>query len=259
MMIVRDVTKEELYKNKLKVNVEKLKKTNEKLNQYIKSNEELENFAYIASHDLKEPIRNISFYAQYLKNQKDINAEKHGHYVDEIINRTFNMEKLIDDLLFYARVENQELIIEKFALSDLVDEAKNSLNVLVEKNEASINIENDIAIYGDRFMFHRLFYNLLQNAIKYRSEHIPKISIQAKETKNNVILKLIDNGIGISKQYVEYVFGIFKKIKSSQVDGVGLGLSICKRIVERHQGEISIVSDLGKGTRINIQIPKRQI
>lgn len=257
MMIVRDITNEELYKNKLKVKVDELKKMNGKLNKYIKSNEELEKFAYIASHDLKEPIRNISFYAQYLKKELPKNSTINKEYVDEIISRTFLMKNLIDDLLLYSSVDNQDLIIEKIDLLELINEVKNSLKVLIEQNGASIYIKNNVTIEADRFMFHRLFYNLIQNSIKYRSDKKPEIIIDHNEFKNNTLIKYIDNGIGISKQYVEYVFGLFKKIKNKHSEeGAGLGLSICRRIMERHFGEIYIDSDLGKGTTINIKLPK---
>ncbi len=256
MMIVRDITNEELYKDKLKVKVDELKKTNVKLNKYIKSNEELEKFAYIASHDLKEPIRNISFYAQYLKKELQDYSANSKEYTDEIIKRTFLMESLIDNLLLYSSVDNQDLIIEKIDLSKLLIDVKSSLNVLIKQNNVSFKIEKNVTIDGDLFMFHRLFYNLIQNAIKYRSEKTPEITISSNETKNSILVKLIDNGIGISKQYVEYVFGLFKKIKNNQTEGAGLGLSICRRIVERHFGEIYIESDLGSGTTINIKLPK---
>jgi len=257
MMIVRDITNEELYKDKLKIKVDELKKTNEKLNKYIKSNEELEKFAYIASHDLKEPIRNISFYAQYLKKEIQNYSAQSKEYVDEIIRKTFLMKNLIDDLLLYSSVDNQELIIEKIDLSELVSDVKSSLNILIQQNNATVNIEKNTTIDGDRFMFHRLFYNLIQNAIKYRSEQSPQITIYSNETKNSIFLKFIDNGIGISKQYIEYVFGLFKKIKNNHTEGAGLGLSICRRIVERHFGEIYIQSDVGMGTTINIKLPKK--
>lgn len=257
MMIVRDVTNEELYKNKLKVKVDELKRMNEKLNKYIKSNEELEKFAYIASHDLKEPIRNISFYAQYLKKELPKSSTKNNEYVDQIISRTFLMKNLIDDLLLYSSVDNQDLVIEKIDLLELINEVKNSLKVLIEQNDATINVKTNTIIEGDRFMFHRLFYNLIQNSIKYRSEKKPKIIIDNNETKNNILIKVSDNGIGISKQYVEYVFGLFKKIKNNHSkEGAGLGLSICRRVMERHFGEIYIDSDLGKGSIFNIKIPK---
>jgi len=258
MMIVRDITNEELYKDKLKIKVDELKKTNERLNKYIKSNEELEKFAYIASHDLKEPIRNISFCAQYLKKELQNESDKSKEYVDDIIKRTFSMKNLIDDLLLYSSVDNQDLIIEKIDLSELITDVKSSLKVLIEQNDASISIETNTTIDGDRFMFHRLFYNLIQNAIKYRSDKTPEIIIESNKTKNSVLLKLVDNGIGISKQYVEYVFGLFKKIKNNHTEGAGLGLSICRRIIERHFGEIHIQSDLGKGTIINIKLPRIQ-
>lgn len=257
MMIVRDVTNEELFKDKLKVKVDELKKTNEKLNKYIQSNEELEQFAYIASHDLKEPIRNISFYAQYLKKDNEIHSDKGKKYLDEIINRTFLMKKLIDDLLLYSSVDNQDLNIEKINLETLIEDAKSRLNILIEQNNAFIRIDKNITLNVDRFMFNQLFYNLIQNAIKYRGEAPPHIVIEGHTTKNGILLKVIDNGIGIDKKYVEYVFGLFKKISRNNIDGVGLGLSIARKIIERHFGEISIESDIGKGSTINIKLPKK--
>jgi len=257
MMIVRDVTNEELYKDKLKVNVDELKKINEKLNKYIKSNEELEQFAYIASHDLKEPIRNISFYAQYLKKDNEIHSEKGKKYLDEIINRTFLMKKLIEDLLLYSSVDNQDLVIEKISLEEIVEHVKDRLSVLIEQNNVNIRIDKNITLNADRFMFNQLFYNLIQNAIKYKSDVSPQITIESQTTKSGILLKIIDNGIGIDKKYVEYVFGLFKKISKNNTNGVGLGLSIARKIIERHFGEISIQSDIGKGSTINIKLPKK--
>jgi len=255
MMIARDVTREEISENNLKIKVEELKKTNTKLNEYIKSNEELEKFAYIASHDLKEPIRNISFFAQYLKRQENL-TEESQNYINEIIERSFKMKNLIDDLLFYSKVENQELHYEKFNLKDLVNDVVKKLDVLIKENKATIEIENDIKIYADRFLFMRLFYNLIQNSIKYQSDKKPEVVIKAKETNNQFSFDFIDNGIGIPTQYHDYIFGVFKKIKQNGIDGVGLGLSICKRIIERHNGAIKIYSDINQGATFNITISK---
>jgi len=255
MMIARDVTREEISENNLKIKVEELKKTNTKLNEYIKSNEELEKFAYIASHDLKEPIRNISFFAQYLKRQENL-TEESQNYINEIIERSFKMKNLIDDLLFYSKVENQELHYEKFNLKDLVNDVVKKLDVLIKENKATIEIENDIKIYADRFLFMRLFYNLIQNSIKYQSDKKPEVVIKAKETNNQFSFDFIDNGIGIPTQYHDYIFGVFKKIKQNGIDGVGLGLSICKRIIERHNGAIKIYSDINQGATFSITISK---
>jgi len=254
MMIVRDISLEEITLKKYQLKVNELKTTNEKLNSYIQSNEELSKFAYIVAHDLKEPIRNISYFAQQLKKQTIDKSEKKLGYVNEVINRTFIMNKMIDDLLLYSSVENQDLVYENFNISELIDNVKSNLKLLIDENEAVIKLENDVMIRGDISLFKHVFNNIISNSIKYRSEEKPLITIWSENISGKLKLYINDNGIGVNPKYHSYIFETFNKVRQVKSSGIGLGLAIFKKIINRHKGIINISSSLKKGSTINITL-----
>jgi len=254
MMIAREITVEEVTLKKYQIKVNELRAANEKLNSYIQSNEELSKFAYIVAHDLKEPIRNISYFAQLIKKETTDRSEENLNLVNEVIDRTFTMYKMIDDLLLYSSVENQNLVYEKFNVSELIKEVKSHLKVLIDENEAIIKLNDDAQIYGDQSLFRNVFSNIISNSIKYKSTEKPIITIWSESMNNKLKLFINDNGIGVHPKYHNYIFETFNKVRQVKSSGIGLGLAICKKIINRHNGTIGISSSQGSGSTINITL-----
>lgn len=254
MMIARDITLQEVTLQKYQLKVNELKTANEKLSSYIQSNEELSKFAYIVAHDLKEPIRNISYYAQSAKKNTTDRNKNNLQLIDEVIERTYTMNKMIDDLLLYSSVENQNLVLEKFKISDLLKDVESNIKLLIEENEATITLNNDVIINADRSLFRNVFSNIIANSIKYKNTNAPVVTIWSEKVKDKLKLFINDNGIGVDPKYHNYIFETFNKVRQVKTSGIGLGLAICKKIINRHNGTISISSKPNEGSTINITL-----
>lgn len=225
-----------------------------------RSNEELAQFAYVASHDLQEPLRTVSIYTQLLgKRYGDVlegEAELYMGYIREGAQR---MEHLIRDLLQFSQIESRDA--EQFTLIDSeasLLEAVANLKTSIEENSACILHDPLPKIKGDPVQLTRLFQNLLINAIKYHSpERPPSVHITARLNDRHWQFSVKDNGIGIDPQYAEKVFGIFKRLHGRDNPGTGIGLAICKKIVTRHGGRIWVESQLGTGATFHFTLPER--
>jgi len=223
------------------------------------SNQELDQFAYIASHDLKEPLRGLANNALFLQ-------EDYADILDDAgIRRTkrirflcTRMEQLVDKLLYYSRLGRQELAISATNIGEIIDKVK-ELTVLEESNtNVMINITADLPnIICDKTRITELFRNLISNAIKYNNQEIKQIDIGVAKKKDPISHKIEpqvfyvkDNGMGISAEYFEDVFKMFKRLNEEDDDirGSGVGLAFVKKIIERHNGSIWLESRLGKGT-----------
>jgi PAS domain S-box-containing protein len=255
----RDITKrleqEKIINDQLTV----LNKKNEELEKYIDSNLQLENFAYIASHDLKAPLRSVSSFAHLLKDKVYSKLEdKEKSFLDIILSSSHNMQLLIDDLLDFSRVNTWKLKMKPLNIEQLINRLKRELISDINDSGAQIVIkEMPSEIMGDTTLLMQLFQNLIKNAIKFQKPNgIPKITIEGKEINNYLSITVSDNGIGIRKEHQEKIFGIFEKLYSpEQYEGTGLGLTICKKIVERLGGTINVESELGKGSSFIISLP----
>ncbi len=237
------------------VDITEMKSTQEALE---KSNEELERFAYIASHDMKEPLRTISIYAQMLKKNLPENISKEvKEYIDFIFEGTKRMKDLIEDLLAYSRIEHTEKEYDVFNAEEACREALSALTAQVELKKAKITIKNLPEIKADRTQIVVLFQNLLGNALKFTDEDkIPEIEVSAKEQSGRHVFCVKDNGIGIEPKYFDKIFAVFERLHSREkYEGTGMGLAICKKIVEKHGGKIWVVSEAGKGAEFYFSIP----
>jgi len=226
-----------------------------------KSNYELEQFAYIASHDLQEPSRVISSYCQLLRDKlyRDIDMEGEK-YLDYIIDSSARMKTLIKELLDYSRVGKEKEPFEEINLNELLKEVLKDFEMSIRETKAKIIIKNDMPIiFGVRFRIKQLAQNLINNSLKFRSIKPPVIRIGCCEesTEKSWLFYIKDNGIGIKVEYYNRVFGIFKRLYSrEEYPGTGIGLALCKRIVETHRGNIWIDSGSKGGTWIYFTIAK---
>lgn len=235
--------------------VTEIKDSEEKLRQ---SNQELEQFAYISSHDLQEPLRKVKSYSELLEMRyKDQLDEKASKYIDIITSGTERMQALIDDLLTYSRVSTKAKEFEPVYLNEIVDEVCEILEIRINENNAVVDYDKLPIIDGDSRQMKQLFQNLISNAIKFKGENNPFIKISAVDKNNYWLMSIEDNGIGFAMENAERIFMAFQRLHSrAEYSGSGIGLAICKRIIERHEGKIWVQSEIGKGTTFHFTLPK---
>ena len=230
-----------------KLAVQDLMKANENLER---SNRELEQFAYVASHDLQEPLRMVSSYTQLLERRyKDKLDQDATDFINYAVDGANRMQRLINDLLEFSRVTTKGKPLVKIDLSSVLGQAVAILhNKILETGSMIVNDDLPFA-YGDEGQLVRVFQNLLDNAMKFRGEESPRINVSSKTFEDKVQISISDNGIGIDKIYRERVFTIFQRLHTkADYPGTGIGLAICKRTIERHGGKIWFESEPGKGT-----------
>ncbi len=231
-----------------------LKKSAQELKR---SNAELEQFAYVASHDLQEPLRMVSSFTQLLakryKDKIDSDANDFISYAVEGANR---MQRLINDLLNYSRIQTKGKTFEETSCSEILGQVRANLQAAIEKKSALITNDFLPIVNADTIQMMQLFQNLVDNAIKFSGELPPRIHISAEKKDNEWVFSVCDNGIGIEPQFNERIFVIFQRLHDREkYPGTGIGLAVCKRIVERHGGRIWVESDMGKGTTFYFTIP----
>ena len=205
-----------------------------------RSNKELEQFAYVASHDLQEPLRMVSSFTQLLEKQyKDELDETAVEYINFAVDGAKRMQLLINDLLAYSRVTRKSNEFEMVNLEKVLDEVLFNLEIVIDENQAIITRKSLPEIQSDYGQMVQLFQNLIGNALKYRSEETPEIHISALKEDDNWLFSVEDNGIGIESEYFEQIFQIFRRLHThDEHKGTGIGLAITKRIVEHHSGRI---------------------
>jgi signal transduction histidine kinase len=221
------------------------------------SNKELEQFAYVASHDLQEPLKTISNYSQLIdKRLKGKLDHQTDSYLEFLSNATIRMRGQIRDLLEFARVEREKKM-ETVDCNTIVHEVLDDLEGSVQESHAAVVCDTLPVVFATHLK--QLFQNLISNAIKYRRRDVaPKIHIGCNTIDNSWLFSVEDNGIGIDKKYSHRIFNIFQKLHSKQdYEGSGIGLAICKKIVEMHGGKIWIESKPGAGTTFYFTIPKK--
>jgi PAS domain S-box-containing protein len=230
-----------------------------KVAELTRSNQELEQFAYITSHDLSEPLRTVASYTQLLErrysHQFDSDARDFMAYIVGGVQR---MKALMDDLLLYSRIGRRELTKEQVSLDLALDDALANLAPAVRSSNATVLREPLPMILGDRAEMTQVFQNLIGNALRYRTEGVaPMVSVSARDEGEEWIVEVRDNGIGIEPQYFQRIFMIFQKLHPrDHSEGTGIGLAICKKVVERHGGRITVASELGRGATFAVHLPK---
>jgi PAS domain S-box-containing protein len=222
-----------------------------------RSNEELELFAYVASHDLQEPLRVVASYTQLLsrryKGKLDADADTYIAFAVEAAKR---MQRMILDLLTVSRVETRGGVLENTSTEEALRQALGNLHSAIEASGALVSHDALPLVLGDEIQLTQLFQNLIGNAIKYQGSGIPKVHIAAaKHSESEWKFSVQDNGLGIDPQYFDRIFVMFQRLhKRDEFSGTGIGLAICKKIVERHGGAISVESELGHGSKFSFSL-----
>ena len=257
--IFRDVTERKRAVEEREGLLRDIKKINRKLEE---SNKELQDFAYIASHDLREPLRKISSFGSLIQNSlKGKLDEDQQENLEFMINGAQRMQDMIDDLLTYSRLTTRAKPPQRVDLNEVIEELKKlELATLLDETQGTIHVpEPLLPVQADPFQMHQLFQNLIGNGLKFHKEGMrPEITIRARQVENNMIrIEVEDNGIGIAEEYHEQVFVMFKRLHSrEQYEGTGIGLAVCKKIVERHRGNIGVKSTPGEGSTFWLSLPR---
>ena len=246
----RDITERKAMENEIKLTLEKLKQ----------SNSELEQFAYVASHDLQEPLRMVASYVQLLerryKGKLDADADEFIAYAVDGANR---MRGLIDDLLTYSRVARLGKPFEPTDLESTLKIVLLNLQASIKENNAIVTHDKLPVVVADGGQLVQLLQNLIGNAIKFHGKDPPHVHVSAQAKENEYLFSVCDNGIGIAPEYYDRLFKIFQRLHTrEEYPGSGIGLAVCKRIVERHGGRIWIASQVGKGSTIYFTLNRQK-
>jgi light-regulated signal transduction histidine kinase (bacteriophytochrome) len=239
-------------------NIKKAEEAYKRLSQELnRSNKELEEFAYVASHDLKEPLHVVSSFVCLLEKRLQSKLQQNEvEYLNFIKQGVEQARVLIKDLLEYSRI-GKEKMIEDVDLATVLAEACSHLKVVIDESMASIHYGSMPHIKANRLSMVQLFQNLIGNAIKYKSEQLPDIHISSVQKSGSWTFSVRDNGIGIDPQFKERVFDMFQRLHpKDEYSGTGVGLAICKKIAENHGGKIWVESQLGQGATFYITIPQ---
>jgi PAS domain S-box-containing protein len=253
---VQDITLRKLYEQQLEKANQEL---SERAEQLSRSNAELERFAFIASHDLQEPLRMVSSFLQLVEKRYTEKLDETGRqYISYAVGGAERMKKLINDLLAYSRLENTAVDYSTVEMSQVLKEAVANLQESIAESKAQLHIDSmPILAKGNFSGLVQLMQNLIGNAIKYRGDKPPVITINAKEDAAYWQFSVSDNGIGIEADYFEKIFIIFQRLHNmSEYSGTGIGLAICKKIAEQHGGKIWVFSKEGEGSTFYFTIKK---
>jgi PAS domain S-box-containing protein len=245
--IIRDVTERKRAEEALR----------EKTEELAQSNKDLEQFAYVASHDLQEPLRMVTSYVQLLarryKGKLDSDADE---FIKFATDGAVRMQKLINDLLTYSRVSTQGKELEPTDCETVFNQSLNNLKVAIDENGALVTHDSLPTVMADNPQLVELFQNLIGNAIKFRGAEPPRVHVSASRNGNGWTFSVRDNGIGIAPEYAKRIFVIFQRFHSREkYAGTGIGLAICQKIVEQHRGRIWVESEVGKGATFYFTLP----
>lgn len=248
MRALRDITERKRMEEQLRV-------SNAELGR---SNAELERFAYIASHDLQEPLRMVTSYTKLLeKRYKDrLDADAHD-FIEYAVDGAKRMQQLINDLLTYSRVGTRGKPFEPTDCVTVFEAAVANLGVAIRESDAEVTSDPLPTVMADEGQLAQLFQNLIDNAIKFHGEEPPRVHVSVEQRGDEWVFSVQDNGIGIEPQNFERAFMVFQRLHGREYRGTGIGLSIAKRIVERHGGRIWLESQSGKGTIVYFTIPAK--
>lgn len=257
--IVQDVTEQKEFSEELKLLV------TERTSELKKSNEDLLQFANIVSHDLKEPVRKIEIFNNLLKNELGGSIKgKNAAYFDKVQHSTKRMTSIIEDVLSYSKLNKDGHLVKEIDLDTIIEDIKTDLELIVQEKKAILITDKLPRIEGAPILIHQLFYNLMHNALKFsRPDNPPRVIISCSTTMikgtEYVRISIRDNGIGFNPVFAEKIFNAFERLHSKDAfEGTGLGLSLCKKIVIRHQGIIEAIGNQDDGAEFIVTLPLKQ-
>ncbi len=251
------------------------KRNAERMKQYAadleRSNQELENFAYISSHDLQEPLRKIQAFGSRIMDREGDKLSTHGQdYLNRMLNASSRLQRLIDDLLTFSRLSSRACPFERVDLNRVLAEVHSDLEIAIQEAEATLEIGALPQIEADPTQMHQLFQNLIGNAIKFREEGRPPV-IQVKaesfeqepneaggQNRTMHQIQVVDNGIGFEEKYLDKIFNIFQRLEGRRYPGSGIGLAICRKIALRHGGNLTAYSRSDEGAKFTVTLPAIQ-
>ena len=225
--------------------------------ELARSNRDLEQFAYVASHDLQEPLRMVAIYTQLLaeryQGQLDAEADKYIHYA---VDGALRMQTLVQDLLTFSRVGRGGINLKPVDTNAVLDTALKNLAASIQQSRAEVTYRELPSVFADRSLLMQLLQNLIANAIKFHGAEPPAIEVTAEKQDKEWVFSVDDNGIGIAPEHADLVFVIFKRLHThAEYPGSGIGLAVCKKIVEQHGGRIWVESQLGQGSTFKFTLP----
>ena len=263
-----DIHAQKVFEETLKDNIElkqtqdQLKDNQETLEQYIselnRSNQELQQFAFVASHDLQEPVRKLLYYSDFLLNKyTDAMDPKGIDYLKNMQLASHRMRNLIQDLLVFSQINKEQIAFKEVDLNNVLNEAQQDLEISIEEKGALFNITSLPVIKGDERMIRQLFENIISNAIKYSKVNVsPVIDITCQQNGSFYELAFKDNGIGFNEKYLPQMFTLFQRLHNrDSFDGTGLGLAICRKITDLHSGKIWATGKEGEGATFYVSLP----
>lgn len=258
--VIQDITEQKQFAEQL------TKLVKERTLELHRSNEDLLQFAHVASHDLKEPVRKIKIFSSMLQSDYgELLPQRGMTYLNKVHNATDRMFSMIEGVLAYSEFTSAEQKIEKIQLNSIIDNIESDLELLIQQKNATIIKGNLPEIEGADVLIHQLFYNLINNALKFSKNNIPTIieinsSIEISEEGENLVKIIVsDNGIGIDPNFSSKIFDVFSRLNAKDdYEGTGLGLALCKKIVERHHGTISATGVKDKKAVFSILLPEKQ-
>lgn len=253
---LRDITER---KNATARMLEAEEEIRSRLAELTRANQELEQLAYITSHDLSEPLRTVASYTQLLERRYAPQLDKDGRdFMAYIVGGAERMKAMMDDLLVYSRTVRREFARQPVPLDRALDAALASLALVIRSANATVEREPLPTILGDAAGMTQVFQNLIGNALRFRAEGVaPHVRVRAREEGEAWVVEVQDNGIGIEPQYFQRIFMIFQRLHPrGRFEGTGMGLAICKKVVERHGGRVSVASEVGRGATFAVWLPK---
>ncbi len=248
MVVIVEQKERQLNIEKIQIQVEGLKN----------SNKELERFAYVASHDLREPLRKIWAFGERLqKKYGDLLTGDGVFYLDRITDATKRMQTLIDDLLLYSRVTTQQITFSNINLNEILIRTLSDMESKIVKEKAVIVADVLPEVTGNDTQIGQVFQNLISNALKFKKEDVPlRLKIKYAKMYNKHKITFTDNGIGFDPQDADRIFVLFQRLHGrSEIEGTGMGLAICKKIIEKHGGDITATGEKGKCAEFTILLP----
>jgi light-regulated signal transduction histidine kinase (bacteriophytochrome) len=258
---VRDDRGEIIYWAGINLDIDRLKQAEEELRSVAadlaRSNKDLEQFAYVSSHDLQEPLRMVASFSGILRDRyADKLDDKGKEYFEFVMEGAHRMQSLVEGLLQYSRIETHGTPPEPMDVQRAVDAALANLRAAIEEFGVKITVDPLPTIRAERTQMAQLFQNLIGNAIKFRSDRPPEIHVGAERKDRSWLFWVKDNGIGIEPKFKDKIFVIFQRLHArDRYPGTGIGLAVCKKIVERHGGEIRVESQPGRGSTFLFTIP----